>query len=203
MPPGGSRRCCASISRPTSRSASDRPGCLQFRDATEGRMTRRPITSAALALALVTGALALGIIPFVIPFLGALAPVALAQDQQPGSSQAQAPAQQPGGDQTQAPAAQQPGGDQTQAPPQEPAGGQTQAPAQAPALARGDRALLVGIDEYQEPAFKLQGSLNDVRNMRKLLTDTLGYKPEQIMTLTDAQATRDNILKALAEWLTG
>src|SRR5262252_4928648 len=191
MPPGGSRRCCASISRPTSRSASDRPGCLQFRDATEGRMTRRPITSAALALALVTGALALGIIPFVIPFLGALAPVALAQDQQPGSSQAQAPAQQPGGDQTQAPAAQQPGG------------GQTQAPAQAPALARGDRALLVGIDEYQEPAFKLQGSLNDVRNMRKLLTDTLGYKPEQIMTLTDAQATRDNILKALAEWLTG
>jgi hypothetical protein len=182
-------------------------------------MTKGPIISAALALALVLFA------PVLSPHMGARAPVALAQDQQPGGNPTQAPAQQPGEGQ-----AQPPGADQTLPPaqepgegqPQPPGGGPTQPPAQppgepqtrppgetqtqtppAPKLARGDRALLVGIDEYQEPAFKLKGSLNDVRNMRKLLTDTLGYQPEAIMTLTDAEATRDNILKAMDDWLVG
>ena len=87
----------------------------------------------------------------------------------------------------------------TQPPTQPPAASQP-----APAgvrLAPGDRALLVGIDQYQNPSFNLKGSLNDVRNMRDLLIEVLRYQPEQIMTLTDAQATRAGILKAFDEWL--
>jgi secreted trypsin-like serine protease len=67
--------------------------------------------------------------------------------------------------------------------------------------ARGDRALLVGIDEYENPKFNLRGSVNDVHNMRQLLLDTFGFQPGQIATLTDAQATRANILKTFDEWL--
>ncbi len=65
----------------------------------------------------------------------------------------------------------------------------------------GDRALLVGIDRYQNPAFNLNGSATDVRNMRRLLTETYGYKPEQIITLLDEKATRADILQAFDEWL--
>ncbi|MCC6781069.1 MAG: trypsin-like serine protease [Hyphomicrobiales bacterium] len=67
----------------------------------------------------------------------------------------------------------------------------------------GDRALLVGIDRYQNPAINLNGSLTDVRNMRRLLTETYGYKPEQIVTLLDEKATRAEILRAFDEWLIG
>jgi secreted trypsin-like serine protease len=91
------------------------------------------------------------------------------------------------------------------------AGAPAQGPAQPPSaspparpqarLAPGDRALLVGIDQYQNPNFNLKGSVNDVRNMRQLLIETLRFRPEQVMTLTDAQATRANILKAFDDWL--
>ncbi len=74
-------------------------------------------------------------------------------------------------------------------------------PSQEARLAPGDRALLVGIDAYENPKFNLQGSVNDARNMRQVLIDTLGYQPAQIRTLTDKDATRANILKAFDEWL--
>jgi secreted trypsin-like serine protease len=77
----------------------------------------------------------------------------------------------------------------------------TLAPPSGPKIAPGDRALLVGIDQYQNAKFNLKGSVNDVRNMHRLLTNTFEYQPEQIMTLTDAQATRANILKAFDDWL--
>jgi secreted trypsin-like serine protease len=80
------------------------------------------------------------------------------------------------------------------APPSQPARPQA-------SLAPGDRAFLVGIDQYQNPKFNLKGSVNDVRNMRALLIDTLRYQPEQIVTLLDAQATRANILKTFDDWL--
>src|SRR5262249_22174376 len=54
---------------------------------------------------------------------------------------------------------------------------------------------------YKVERFNLRGTVNDVRNMRRLLIETFGFKPEQIVTLTDAEATRDNILKAFEEWL--
>lgn len=65
----------------------------------------------------------------------------------------------------------------------------------------GDRALLVGIDTYKDPKLNLIGSANDVANMHGLLTGALGYRPDQIMTLVDAQATRKNILDAMDAWL--
>jgi secreted trypsin-like serine protease len=70
-----------------------------------------------------------------------------------------------------------------------------------PKIAPGDRALLIGIDAYENPKFNLKGSVNDVRNMQQLLINTFQYQGEQIMTLIDAQATRANILKAFDDWL--
>jgi secreted trypsin-like serine protease len=81
-----------------------------------------------------------------------------------------------------------------------PPSSQPAAPSQA-RHAPGDRALLVGIDQYQNPKFNLKGSVNDVRNMRALLIDTFRYQSEQIVTLIDAQATRANILKTFDDWL--
>lgn len=68
-------------------------------------------------------------------------------------------------------------------------------------VAAGDRALLIGVDRYQNERFNLRGTGNDVRNMRSMLIDVYGFKPEQIVTLTDAQATRHNILTAFDKWL--
>ena len=62
-------------------------------------------------------------------------------------------------------------------------------------------SLLIGIEKYKVERFNLRGTVNDVRNMRRLLIETFGFRPEQIVTLTDAEATRDNILKAFEQWL--
>src|SRR5271165_1062421 len=77
----------------------------------------------------------------------------------------------------------------------------TQAARPQPTAAPGDRALLVGIDRYENPKFNLKGSANDVRNMARLLAETFGFRPQQIMTLLDAQATRANILRTFDDWL--
>jgi secreted trypsin-like serine protease len=74
-------------------------------------------------------------------------------------------------------------------------------PRPGPKIARGDRALLVGIGHYQDAKFALKGSANDVHNIERLLVNTFDYQPEQIMKLLDAQATRANILEAFEEWL--
>jgi secreted trypsin-like serine protease len=66
----------------------------------------------------------------------------------------------------------------------------------------GDRALLVGIDEYADPSLNLVGgSVNDVQNVADLLTRHLGFDADQVRTLTNQQATRDNILQAIEDWL--
>jgi len=65
----------------------------------------------------------------------------------------------------------------------------------------GDRALLVGIDTYQNAALNLSGAANDVANMRRLLVETYGYRPDQILTLLDQQATREEILRGFDQWL--
>ena len=71
-----------------------------------------------------------------------------------------------------------------------------------PAPARGDRALLIGIDDYADASIPdLQGAVNDVRNMHALLTGHLGFDAEQIRLLTDAQATREGILAGVRDWL--
>lgn len=55
-------------------------------------------------------------------------------------------------------------------------------------------ALLVGINEYSGTIPALRGCVNDVRLQQELLIHRFGFKPDGILTLTDQQATRENIL---------
>ena len=70
-----------------------------------------------------------------------------------------------------------------------------------PAPPRGDRALLIGINRHADSRFDLGGAVNDAHNMRDLLTGYLGFDAGQIRLLTDAQATREGILKGIRNWL--
>jgi hypothetical protein len=63
-----------------------------------------------------------------------------------------------------------------------------------------DRALLVGIDNYQ-CINSLIGSKQDVKNMTQFIQSEWHYQPGQIRTLTDDAATRNGILKAFDDWL--
>lgn len=62
-----------------------------------------------------------------------------------------------------------------------------------------NRALIVGIADYGHPRLNLRGPRIDVE-LTKRMALALGFKESQIRTLLDKKATRDNILKALAEW---
>ncbi|HEX5715288.1 MAG TPA: alpha/beta fold hydrolase [Thermoanaerobaculia bacterium] len=57
-------------------------------------------------------------------------------------------------------------------------------------------ALLVGIDQYPDPAHRLAGCRNDVAAFEELLT--LRVKPERLRlrTLVDDEATRENVIAA-------
>ncbi|MBY5317156.1 trypsin-like serine protease [Rhizobium leguminosarum] len=65
----------------------------------------------------------------------------------------------------------------------------------------GDRALLIGIDDYEMREAKLTGSATDVKAMQVFLAKTLSYRPEQIHTLTNRKATREAILAEIDDWL--
>jgi hypothetical protein len=60
-------------------------------------------------------------------------------------------------------------------------------------------ALLVGIDRY--PQRHLNGCSIDLELQRELLIDRFGFKPQDIITLVDRQATRENIETAFIEHL--
>jgi len=63
-------------------------------------------------------------------------------------------------------------------------------------------ALLVGVNQYpQTPA--LTGCLTDVELQRELLIHRFGFKPQDILTLTDQQASRQQIETAFLEHLIG
>ncbi|MBY5349175.1 trypsin-like serine protease [Rhizobium leguminosarum] len=74
---------------------------------------------------------------------------------------------------------------------------------QTPAIesSAGDRALLIGIDDYEMSEAKLTGSATDVKAMQVFLVKTLAYRPEQIHTLTNRKATREAILAEIDDWL--
>ncbi|QSJ20746.1 caspase family protein [Nostoc sp. UHCC 0702] len=57
-------------------------------------------------------------------------------------------------------------------------------------------ALLVGINQYSKSdgLSPLEGCVNDVKLQQQLLIYRFGFKPENILTLTDQQATRQGIL---------
>ena len=61
-------------------------------------------------------------------------------------------------------------------------------------------ALLVGVDKY--PDSPLRGCVTDVELQRELLIYRFGFAPSDILTLTDAQATRENIETAFVTHLT-
>lgn len=65
----------------------------------------------------------------------------------------------------------------------------------------GDRALLVGIDDYATREMRLVGSADDVKAVRAFLMGKLGFAAEQIHTLVDQQATREAILTEIDDWL--
>jgi metacaspase-1 len=61
------------------------------------------------------------------------------------------------------------------------------------------RALLVGINEYPDPAHKLKGCVNDVYSVSALLQDN-GFQAGEICVLLNERATKDAILDRL-KWL--
>jgi len=67
-------------------------------------------------------------------------------------------------------------------------------------IEKGKYALLVGINRYLQPGSDLQGCVNDVMNLRTILIIMFGFDPNNIIVLTDSEATRYNTLKNL-EWL--
>lgn len=67
-----------------------------------------------------------------------------------------------------------------------------------------EAALCVGVNVFQNfPGATLQGCVNDAQDMRKLLTEAFGFAPGDVVTLTDAQATKANILERLREMVDG
>jgi hypothetical protein len=56
-------------------------------------------------------------------------------------------------------------------------------------------AMLVGINKY--PGNALNGCVNDVTNLREMLVSNFGFPAENIVLLTDEEATRENILAKL------
>lgn len=61
------------------------------------------------------------------------------------------------------------------------------------------RALLVGINDYVDPASRLEGCVNDVFLMSAALQDC-GFEPDEIRTCLDRRATASGILERMA-WL--
>ena len=65
---------------------------------------------------------------------------------------------------------------------------------------RKGRALLIGIDRYRHVS-SLVGTVNDARAMKAFASSRLGLRDSDIRMLLDGEATRDNILGAITEWL--
>lgn len=65
-----------------------------------------------------------------------------------------------------------------------------------------DRALLIGIDDYQNPIVAhLSGCENDTTLIRDFLISKLGFKEQDIKILINAAATEANIKRMVQEWL--
>ena len=65
---------------------------------------------------------------------------------------------------------------------------------------REGRALLIGIDRYRHVS-PLIGTVNDARAMQAYVSSHLGFDDGDVKMLLDGEATRDNILGTMAEWL--
>jgi hypothetical protein len=62
----------------------------------------------------------------------------------------------------------------------------------------GKKALFVGINNFANYAqFALNGCVNDAKDMAALYKSLLGFKTTEMSTLTNAQATKANIMTRL------
>jgi uncharacterized caspase-like protein len=62
-------------------------------------------------------------------------------------------------------------------------------------MASNRRALCVGINNFKNyPSSALQGCVNDAHDMASVLKDFLGFTDKDMTILTDAQATKQNIM---------
>jgi len=66
---------------------------------------------------------------------------------------------------------------------------------------KGRRALLVGVGDYEDDRFYLEGVSDDVKLLRDVLIEKGVFDPSEIMILTDEEATRANVIKAFQDWL--
>ncbi|UCH98436.1 MAG: caspase family protein [Candidatus Aminicenantes bacterium] len=66
-------------------------------------------------------------------------------------------------------------------------------------MAPNKRALCVGINDYPGTGNNLYGCVNDANDWASLLVECFGFKQDNITLLTDALATRLNILSALTD----
>ncbi|MEM1393499.1 MAG: caspase family protein [Cyanobacteria bacterium P01_H01_bin.150] len=62
-------------------------------------------------------------------------------------------------------------------------------------------ALLIGINDYSGEISPLAGCVNDVMLQKQLLIHRFRFNPQDILTVTDTQATRQGILTAFEEHL--
>jgi len=67
----------------------------------------------------------------------------------------------------------------------------------------GNRALLVGINAYPDPAASLAGCVNDVQDMATFIEQNCGFATDDIRLLADARATKEAIVERLGWLLAG
>ena len=71
-------------------------------------------------------------------------------------------------------------------------------------MATNKKALCVGINNFKNyPGAALQGCVNDANDMSALLQKLLGFQSSDIAVLTDAQATKANIISNLKAMVDG
>jgi hypothetical protein len=66
------------------------------------------------------------------------------------------------------------------------------------------KALCVGVNNFKNyPSATLQGCVNDANDMKSILKEFLGFTDTDIVTLTDKQATKANIMENLKSMVDG
>ena len=65
------------------------------------------------------------------------------------------------------------------------------------------RALLCGVNLYEIPGADLRGCVNDVENMKGVLTELFGFDEADITVLQDHEATKENIQRGLEQLTSG
>lgn len=65
------------------------------------------------------------------------------------------------------------------------------------------RAVLIGINKYRVPGADLRGCVNDVKNLKRALTEYYGFAGKNIAVLTDFKATKKAMQAAIQKLVAG